>query len=73
MSLRAELNIEPNLRDNMNVGWYDTMPLVHIMIVTVLGGEGLGQTGDYLCVGGLKGGRDKVSVLWELAESGGKV
>ena len=57
----------------MNVGWCDTMPLVHIMIVTGLGGEGLGQTGDYLCVGGLKGGRDKVSVLWELAESGGKV
>ena len=46
----------------MNVGRYDT-------IVTVLRWDCLG----YLCVGGLKGGRDRVSVLWELAESGGKV
>ena len=35
--------------------------------VTVMAGQG------YLCVGGLKGGRERVSVLWELAESGGKV
>ena len=52
----------------MNVGWYETMTLYYdsILLVTYNGP-------GYLCVGGLKGGRDRVSVLWELAESGGKV